>query len=235
MIGSQSPIPAGVVHRALARAIDLAVMLAAYAMIGSMCFMVLWLGAELWLRDTGLWDDEFGYFLWLLIILFHIAAIALVAIPYFLEATPVRSTGQTLGKRCLRISIVTDNVTKARVPTNARLVLRWFVLHLLLQYAPLVVYVLAEGLLEPDRSLLILCLGLAPAGIIAGSMLASKSRRGVHDVISGTIVVHVDSLPDGHPARGDWEALPAVLWRRFRRWRRGSCGDNEQDKAEMDR
>ncbi len=157
--------------------------------------------------------DETDVFL-LAVILAWLAALPVISFvwSHVYEVALARRGGQTLGKRWLGVCVVRSGSSWPQVPCYGRLMLRWLILH------PPAVALLVAGFLQypaGDRRLALY--GLGYLTVLALPVLVTRSRRGLHDLLAGTVVEQVRSLPEGHPAHGVWQPPLAARWQRWRR------------------
>lgn len=112
----------------------------------------------------------------------------LVAASFMYEVGSASRSGQTPGKRWLGVRVLAHRATQQSAPTEnapfGRLTARWLVLHV-----PAIVLLMLGWLEYPAGDRRLMLYGTAYFVAMALPVVVTKSRRGAHDWVAGTVVV----------------------------------------------
>lgn len=187
-----------VVRRVAARAVDTVL----YATVPGAMVLLTW--GILWLtlvnsetKTPATREDMLLVVILVWLVWVWIMPPGLLAALHVYEVAFARRSGQTWAKRWLGICVVRSGESWPSVPCYGRLMLRWLILHV-----PTAVLLVAGWFEYPTRDRSLMLYGSGYLGSVALPALATRSRRGLHDLLAGTMVADARQLPAGHPARG---------------------------------
>ena len=198
-------VPTWLWRRIGARLIDTAVIAAAIALI--LC--IIGLGAVAaggWAADDepggGFLGSEFVSAIYLSVALFILGPPASLAVWFVYEAVLPRRSGQTLGKKLLGLRVVKCDDKAQTLVGCGPLIARSLILHVVSLIGLVVTLIRLVSDVRIDWpaeivniaaiSVICVCAMVLPAAV-------SRSRRGVHDWVAGTVVV---SAPTGREQPG---------------------------------